>query len=68
MEDNTRVIGELLDLSQTPEQVMFLKELDAELIVKRAEQRRELEAELRVTKSIYTSVIDTIVERLNRVY
>jgi hypothetical protein len=68
MKDNTQVIAELMDLTQTPEQVIFLKELDANLIVSREEYRRELEAELRVTKSVYKNVIDTIVGNLTRGY
>ena len=68
MEDNTRVIGELIDLSQTPEQVLFLKELDAGLIINREKQRRKLEAELDATKSVYTNVIREIVSVVNRGY
>ena len=68
MEDNTKIITELMDLSQTPEQVLFLKELDVNLIVSREEYRRDLEAELRVTKSVYKNVIDTIVGNLTRGY
>lgn len=68
MQDNTKIITELMDLSQTPEQVLFLKELDANVIVSREEYRRELEAELSVTKSVYKNVIDTIVGNLTRGY
>lgn len=68
MKDNTEVITELIDLSQTPEQVLFLKELDADLIIERERARRQLIAELDATKSVYRSVVMDIVGVINRGY
>lgn len=68
MKDNTNIIGELIGLAQTREQVIFLKELDPNLITEREEHRREVEHELRITKSVYTNVVETVVEKLARGY
>lgn len=66
MKDNTKIIGELIELSQTPEQVLFLKELDTELIIEREERYRMQQAESNISKTIHRDIIATIIDRINR--
>jgi hypothetical protein len=68
MIDNQRIVMDLLDIAVNPEQVLFLKNLDLNLMAEKEEARRQAIIELSTTKSVYRDVIQTIVGSISNGY
>jgi hypothetical protein len=68
MKDNQRIVMDLLDIAVNPEQVLFLKNLDLNLMAEKEAARQQAIIELSTTKSVYRDVIQTIVGSISNGY
>ena len=68
MKYNQRIVMDLLDIAVNPEQVLFLKNLDLNLMAEKEAARQQAIIELSTTKSVYRDVIQTIVGSISNGY
>lgn len=64
MKDYERIVGDLIAIAVNQEQVLFLKNLDLELMADKEEARQQAIIELSTTKSVYRDVIKTIADSI----